>query len=162
MTIGWIWISRWQEFQHYKHDRGKVPAWIKQYTRQLDDDRYLDLAAGERALLSDLRAEFARARSELKADRKRLSNRIGTTVYQRQLDRLVDAGFIEIISRDVLEKRLEHLYGGSSPEVEEEEEGDREEEKPFPTQPVDLHDAPDQDDIDFVRNGRNALTDVPA
>jgi hypothetical protein len=120
----YIWIARWGEFQHYKLEPHRAPAWIKQYTRQLDD-RYLDLTPGERALLHDLRAEFARARSELRADPQRLSSRIGTTVYRRQLERLNDAGFIEFLSRTALEQRLEELYASSSPEGEVEKEGSK-------------------------------------
>jgi hypothetical protein len=133
----YIWVSRWDEFQHYEHESHRAPAWIKQYTRRLDDDRYLDLKPGERALLHDLRAEFARARSELRADPKRLSRRLGTTVYQRQLETLNQAGFIELLSRPALEHRLERLY--SRPRAEVEEEVEKEEEPkavPVPRPPA--------------------------
>lgn len=122
MAERYIWISRWEEFQHYRPERDRAPAWIKSYTKQLDDDRYLDLSSADRGLLSDLRAEFARARSRLLADRKRLSSRLGATVYQRQLDSLNRAGFIEFISRPTLEKRLEQLYSSPRARVEVEKE----------------------------------------
>ena len=39
----WIWVTRWDDFQHYTPEPDRAPAWIKSYTKQLDDDRYLSL-----------------------------------------------------------------------------------------------------------------------
>ncbi len=121
---GYIWIHRWGDFQSYQKKRGKpwAPPWIRFYLRQLDDDAYLDLTAAERGLLHDLRAEFARTRSNLRADRERLSQRLGYTVYARQLERLNQAGFITICSRTVLEQFRNAFWNSSGLEVEEEVE----------------------------------------
>lgn len=61
MTTGdmYVWITRWDEFQHYKPERDRAPAWIKDYTKQMNDDRYLRLTDRQRALLRDLRDVFA-------------------------------------------------------------------------------------------------------
>jgi hypothetical protein len=127
-----IWISRWEEFQHYAPERDRPPAWIKEYTKQLDDDRYRDLTQHQRGLLASLRLAFSKARADMKLDRGKLSARIGATVYQRDLDALNHAGFIELISREVLDQRLDHLYRSSSPRARplarREVEKDREEE----------------------------------
>lgn len=111
----YIWIVRWGDFQHYASERDRAPAWIKTYTKQLDDDRYLDLSPTQRALLADLRLAFSRARAELRLDRKRLTLRLSMTVYQRDLEALNHAGFIDFCSREVLDQRLEKFYSNSSP-----------------------------------------------
>jgi hypothetical protein len=111
----YVWIVRWAEFQHYTPERDRAPAWIKDYTRQLDDDRYLDLTLHQRGLLADLRLAFSKARADLELDRSRLSARLGATVYQRDLEALNHAGFIEFISRETLEQRLDLLYSRSRP-----------------------------------------------
>lgn len=127
----WIWITRWEEFQHYTPERDRAPAWIKTYTRQLDDDRYLDLSAYARAVLHDLRMMFARSLGKLTTDTRQLSGRAGYKITTPALESLVHAGLIEVCSREVLEERLDQLYSRSSPrarprareEVEEEVEG---------------------------------------
>lgn len=109
----YIWISRWEVFQHYQPERDRAPAWIKTYGKQLDDDRYLDLNLTQRGLLADLRLEFSRARAELRLDRRRLSIRLGATVYLKDLESLNHAGLIDFVSREALDQRLEQLYSGS-------------------------------------------------
>jgi hypothetical protein len=111
----YVWISRWSDFQHYKPERDRPPAWIKAYTKQLDDDAYLELTGTQRAILHDLRSAFARSHGKLAADTRRLSARIGLQVTSRTLERLNHAGFIELLSRETLDQRLDELYGNSSP-----------------------------------------------
>lgn len=111
----YVWISRWSDFQHYKPERDRPPAWIKAYTKQLDDDTYLELTGTQRAILHDLRSAFARSHGKLAADTRRLSARIGLQVTSRTLERLNHAGFIELLSRETLDQRLDELYGNSSP-----------------------------------------------
>jgi hypothetical protein len=111
----YLWPARWDEFQHYPPEPDRGPAWIKNYAKQLDDDAYLDLTLAQRGLLADLRLEFSKARARLRLDRRRLTLRLGATVYQRDLQALNQAGFLEIISRATLEQRLEQLYSRSSP-----------------------------------------------
>lgn len=118
----YIWIARWEEFQHYKPERDRPPAFIKDYPKQLDDDRYRDLTLHLRGLLASLRQAFSKAGAKLELDRSKLSARVGATVYQRDLERLNHAGFIEFISRATLEWRLEKLYARARPRAREEEE----------------------------------------
>lgn len=119
-----VWISRWEEFQHYKPERDRAPAWIKTYPAQLDDERYLHLTDHQRAVLHDLRMAFAKARGRLSKDTRLLSNKLSLRVTMPTLQALNDAGFIEFCSRDDLEPRLEKLYSLSrrSKEVEGEKE----------------------------------------
>lgn len=132
----YIWISRWEDFQHYKPERDRAPAWVKMYTKQLDDDRYLDLNPTQRGLLADLRLEFSRARAELRLNRRRLTLRLGMTVYQRDIDRLNHAGFIDLISRETLEQRLDLLYRNSSPHARPRARREGEEEEEVETSPL--------------------------
>jgi hypothetical protein len=146
----YIWISRWEEFQHYRPERDRAPAWIKDYTKQLDDDRYLELTDRQRALLRDLRDLFALKRGRLSVDVRAtsepqlgheratteprlsydlaaISRRRNRQTYRADLKALKSAGFIEVLSRPTLELRLEKFYSPSSPprariEVEVEEE----------------------------------------
>lgn len=145
----YIWIVRWHEFQTYQKKRGKpwAPPWLMDHTRQLDDDRYLDLTAAERGLLHDLRLEFARTRLDLRSDTTRLSRRLGYKVYTSQLERLNDAGFIVLCSRTVLEQFRNAFWNGSSLEVEEE----REQPEPAPEPEANYAGAGAgaDDDIDF-------------
>lgn len=53
----WLIIPKWKEFQHYGDDR--KPIWIKNYTRLLQDQAYLNLSAGSRALLHGLWVLYA-------------------------------------------------------------------------------------------------------
>jgi hypothetical protein len=129
----YIWITRWESFQHYKPERDRAPAWVKLYTKQLSDDTYLNLTAVQRALLHDLRMEFARAHHKLTTDTRRLSHRIGYRVTRASLDALNHAGFMEYCSRATLDRRLDEFYSNSSPHARprarKEGEGEEEVEK---------------------------------
>lgn len=132
MIDAWIWICRWEDFQHYRPERDRAPAWIKSYTKQLDDDRYRRLSLHQRGVLDSLRIAFAQAHGKLSADTRQLSYRVGGRVAVVQLKALCDAGLIAIVSRDVLEQRLEALYNKSSPHARPRarEEGEEELEDP--------------------------------
>jgi hypothetical protein len=118
----YIWISRWEEFQHYKPDRDRPPAWIKSYTKQLSDARYLELTDRQRALLHDLRHVFAVTGRRLGRDVAAIARHRHRQTFRSDLESLNHAGFIEFISREALEKRLEKLYSTSPLEVERERE----------------------------------------
>jgi hypothetical protein len=117
MPEPYIWIPRWKDFQHYRPKRERGPAWIKTYTAQLDDARYLALTDSQRALLHDLRLMFALYRARLPLNRRSITLRRNLTPYQRHLDALNHAGLIEFISRETLEERLEKLYNREREEV---------------------------------------------
>jgi hypothetical protein len=106
----WLWVTRWPDFQHYPPERDRAPAWIKSYTKQLDDERYLDLTFAQRGVLDGIRLAFSRHRGRLPGVPSRLTQRLGGRVTYTQLEALNHAGFIELISRDELEKRLEAFY----------------------------------------------------
>ena len=132
----YIWISRWEEFQHYPPDRDRAPAWIKTYTKQLSDDRYRDLTSAQRALLHDLRIELARSHGRLTSEPRRLTQRLGMRVTSAQLTSLNHAGFIEFLSRESLELALEKFYTSRARDrahhgdVEAEEEQEQEQNLP--------------------------------
>lgn len=111
----YIWIVRWGDFQHYAPERDRAPAWIKAYTKQLDDDEYRKLTADQRGLLHDLRMTFSRSHGRLATDTRRLCHRLGYRVFTAQLERLNDAGFIEFVSREGLDRRLETFYASRAP-----------------------------------------------
>lgn len=146
MSDEWIWICRWEDFQHYAAERDRGPAWIKQYTKQLDDDRYTDLPPRARSLLHDLRMAFARCSYRVRisggprAHRERtvsgtLSQRVMQRVYTSDLELLNRAGFIEFISREVLEKRLDQLYASRAPAHSRRQQQKKTAEKPEPPKP---------------------------
>jgi hypothetical protein len=111
----YIWITRWGDFQHYAPERDRAPAWIKNYTKQLDDERYTSLTPRRRALLTDLRLVFARTSQQLLYNTRTLSGRILVQVRDDDIQALVHTGLIELISRETLEQRLEELYNSSRP-----------------------------------------------
>ena len=88
---GWIVIPNWERFQHYG-DRG--PIWIKLYTELNSQDDYRGLTYSERGLLTSLWCEYARSNGQLR--RADVSGRTGQHTRPRQLEALVQAGFIEI------------------------------------------------------------------
>jgi hypothetical protein len=123
----YIWVTRWADFQHYRPERDRAPAWLKSYTRQLDDERFLNLSMHARGVLDSVRIAFARAHGRLSTDTRQLTHRLGQRVTTVHLEGLADAGFIELVSRDVLDQRLEAFYSSPRARVEGEEESlDRE------------------------------------
>jgi hypothetical protein len=129
MPERYIWIPRWEDFQHYAPARERGPAWIKTHTAQLSDDRYLRLSSKSRSVLHDLRMLFATMRQRVPNDSRTLSGLLGQRVTNVTLESLRDAGLIEFISRDVLEERIESLLASRTPahsrrskEVEEDKE----------------------------------------
>ncbi len=129
MTDEWIWISRWEDFQHYKPERDRGPAWIKDYPKQLVDSRYLELTDRQRALLADIRRVFAMTAARLPRDTRVVSRYRHRQTFRSDLETLNHAGYIEFVSREGLEQRLEFLYASRAParSKEGEREGEVEE-----------------------------------
>jgi hypothetical protein len=137
----WIWVNRWPEFQHYKPDPERGPAWIKTHTAQLSDDRYLKLTDRQRALLHDLRMLFATFRGRLAYDRAMIARQRNLQTRDEDLNTLIQAGLLVILSRASLDHALEQFYSNSRAEKKKRrEELDIE---PNPPQPVQIHVAPD-------------------
>lgn len=93
--MGWIIISRWDEFQHRDMARSTVPPWIKNLTRLLSDEAYLNLTWQQRGLLHALWLEYARTRRQLPDSTLSLSRRLGGKVTRASLEALNHAGFIQ-------------------------------------------------------------------
>jgi hypothetical protein len=99
----YIVIPNWGKFQHYKDRR---PVWIKLYTELNSRDDWLELTDAERGLLVLIWIEYARAGGRLRVSRLPSSGR--QKGRKRGLERLNDAGFIELLAspevQDLLEK----------------------------------------------------------
>jgi len=106
----WIWIARWEEFQHYTPEPDRPPVWIKDHVRQIVDDRYLRLTDRQRALIRDLRDLFAMTRGRLPDDTPTIARYRHRHTRDADLKALSDAGLIEVLSRRSLDNRLEKLY----------------------------------------------------
>lgn len=150
----WIWVPKWEDFQHYKPERDRPPAWIKSYTRQLDDDRFLDCSLAARGLLESVRIAFARSSGRLPSDTRGLSRRIGAKVTNAQIAALCDAGLLEVVSRPTLELRLEAFYASRArarvhqgeEETEVEGEEDQEPMRASERELQDAHRSPAEDE----------------
>lgn len=88
-----ITIPRWNTFQHYKH---RDPIWLRLYTRLHSNDDYLDLTTHLRGVLLGLWIEYARSGCDLTVTTATLSRRLNAKVTTADLQRLNQAGFIEI------------------------------------------------------------------
>lgn len=92
----YIHVRNWDRFQHADTTkRGRTPTWIKNYTRLLSDDNYLDLTPAQRAVLHGIWLEHARSGGKVPNDTAKLSRRLGTRVTERTLDTLQTRGFID-------------------------------------------------------------------
>jgi hypothetical protein len=118
----YIWICRWEEFQHYKPERDRGPAWIKDYTKQMLDDRYLALTDRQRALLRDLRDVFAMTGGRLLDDAPTIARYRHRHTRDDDLRALNHAGLTLSLSREDLERSLESLYSSPRARVEGEED----------------------------------------
>lgn len=109
-TDGYIYVTGWDKFQHY-HDRNMI--WMKVYTDLLDNDAFRSLSNADRGLLLGIwlltarmgngrvRAGYSQGTAKVEpnssqgcASLRQLSDQLGTRI--RQLDRLIDAGFITV------------------------------------------------------------------
>jgi len=94
-----ITIRNWDRFQHYK-DRD--PPWIKNYTALLHDESYRELSMADRGVLHGLWLEYASSHRVLRGDTASITRRLGQRVTRTQLERLNDAGFIEVSASSAL------------------------------------------------------------
>lgn len=153
----YIWIPNWdgnkdgtEGFQHYKN---RDPIWIKNYTRLLSKDEYLELSAHTRGVLHGIWMAYATSRRRLLGDTLTLSRRLGVKVFKRDIVSLNHAGFIEFVASDVLAKRLQDASPHARPRARVEVE--LEEEKDSPSVPRGLGEngataEPDPEDISFA------------
>jgi hypothetical protein len=127
----WIWVNRWEEFQSFQVKRGKpwAPPWIRLYPQLLGDDDFLALTESEQLLLLKLFMLFSSQRQVVANDTRSLSRRCGQRVLKRHVDSLNHAGYIDLCSRTVLERRRNAFWNGSILEVEVDIEGDKNQER---------------------------------
>ncbi len=104
MSDEWIWVPNWERFQHYQHVDGQPPAWTKMYTQLIGDESYLSLTSGRRALLHGLWLSFASARLHLRFEVGLLNGRMRLAAKMTDYQALVDAGFIQVCSRETLDQ----------------------------------------------------------
>lgn len=119
---GWISVRNWRQFQHYDPAK-RQPRWLKVYTELMSDDAWLELSGHDRAVLVCLWLEYASSRCRLRADTRSLTRQLHLRVTSATLERLVYAGWIDIVASKVLAAG----YQSASPEVE----GEVEEETPL-------------------------------
>ncbi len=121
---GYIWITRWEDFQTFQRKRGKpwAPPWIKTYLAQLHDDRYLALTDRQRALLHDLRCIFAVTLGRVPRDSAAVTHHRHRQTFRSDLDALNHAGLIQYCSGTELERRRALFWNRSVTEVEVEVE----------------------------------------
>lgn len=118
--VGWLVIPNWDRWQSRKdrHD-----PWLKDWIDQLDRDEHLTLTLAERGLIADIRRAYARFDGQLRANV--LPGLIQARVRINQLERLVEAGFLEISAA-----KPQPLRGESAARAREEKEVEIETPKP--------------------------------
>jgi hypothetical protein len=135
-----IVIPRWEDFQHYGN---RDPVWIKNHTRLLSKDEYLELTFHQRGVLHGLWMEYARARRQLTGSTSAISRRLGGRVTRATLEALNHAGFVDILASELLAER----YHDASLEEKREEKELRPQEPKGPKGPA-LHLVKDEESID--------------
>lgn len=132
----YVWVNRWDEYQSFQKKRGKpwAPPWIKIYPALLDDVDFLTLTWQTQLVLLKVFMAFAQTRGRLAADTRELSRQLDQKVTTAQLASLINAGWLDLCSRTVLEQRRNAFWNRSTLEVEEEVE----EEKPLPSSNVNV------------------------
>ena len=116
--MSWISVRNWRKFQHYDPAKRNI-IWIKTYTELLDDEAYLALPLRLRGLLHGL--WLAYARSDLGSSPAVLGRKLGdSTVRQRDLEALQQAGFISIVASKTLASRYHIASLDVDVDVEEE------------------------------------------
>ncbi len=104
MSDGEIHIVGWEKFQH---GATRDNPWIKDYTSQLHKDEYLDLSFHLRGVLQGLRLAYATSHRQLRDNTATLQRHLGHRVLRRDIERLCDAGFIEVRASTTLAQSRE-------------------------------------------------------
>ena len=96
---GWISMCNWREYQHADTTRSGGPLpWVKNYTRLMSDDDYLELTEHCALIFHRLLLVYASSSCRLRADTGPLSRRLGVRVTKSHLESLSHAGFIRIVA----------------------------------------------------------------
>lgn len=120
MSDEYLWINKWEEFQSFQTKRGKpwTPPWIKLYPQLLRDHDFVSLPEREQLLLLKLFMLFASTRGLVPKSTRTLSHWLGQRVVIANIERLNEAGWINVCSRTVLEQRRSAFWNSSSLEVD--------------------------------------------
>jgi len=122
---GWLVVVG---FPKWQSRRDRRDPWLKDWLDQLDRDEYLTLTLAERGLISDIRKAYARHNGQLRAEL--LPGLIHARVRIKQLDRLVEAGYLLLSAA-----KPPPLRGRSDARAREEEEEEEERETEDPVSP---------------------------
>jgi hypothetical protein len=98
---GYIYIKGWEDFQHPDAVRSKHMPWLKLYTDLLGNDDWLELRPVDRVLLMGVWMLTSRyGNGRVNADTKWLCAqlKIDWSGRYRGLERLSDAGFIQVLA----------------------------------------------------------------
>jgi hypothetical protein len=94
-SAGFVYVIGWEKFQHPDAVRSGHMPWVKLYTDLVGNDDWLELSPADRTLLNGLWMLTGRyGNGRLRADSGHLNARL--KIRKGSLDRLRDAGFIEI------------------------------------------------------------------
>jgi len=102
---GYLYVRNWDQFQHYKK---RNPPWIKLYVDLLHDDDYLALDPADRCLLQTVWMLSARhGNGRVRADQRALmaASNLSHGQRSRNLERLIQAGFLELRASKALAPR---------------------------------------------------------
>ena len=116
---GYIYVKNWKKYQHPDARRRAAPgmAWIKLYNALLDNDEYQELPPATRSVLHGIHMLVARTgqgRCIARATYLQKQLNLPAGLAQRSLDRLIQAGFIEVRASKAQAPRLQ----AASPEKE--------------------------------------------
>jgi hypothetical protein len=89
----WIVIPNWDRFQHYKN---RDPLWIKLHRSLASDPDWMGLSGHDRAVLVGLWMEYASSNRRIRLDTSSISSRLTLRVTKASLERLQNAGLIEV------------------------------------------------------------------
>jgi hypothetical protein len=94
----WIIVRNWDRFQHYKDRR---PPWIKLYDSILDDEEFVALQPIARLVLIGIWQLYGRRNGRLSARPKYIRDMLSLPRSPaQQIDQLVKAGFIDVVSSE--------------------------------------------------------------
>lgn len=110
----YIWIPNWFGPDGFQHYRDRDPIFIKNYTRLLSKDEYVELSMRTRGVLHGVWMEYARSNRRLRGDTLTLTRRLGQKVIKSDLEALNHAGLIELIASDLLAERLQDASARAS------------------------------------------------
>ena len=151
MDEQWIVVPNWERFQHYKN---RNPTWIKLYTELAHDPDWDALTLPQRGMLVTIWIEYASSRGRVSYEKIRRI--VGLSFRNATLESLNHAGFITFAASKPLAMRYTR--------VREEEELDKEQEKPSdktPSYEANGRAPTDGEVEELIEQTTEALHDIP-